>query len=257
MSTNLRVTLRKYATLIYGAGLTLILVEVFLYLKHIKTPDLDLDLIWLIVAGIPLSLALILGGYLRKSQALGIKLETSLQSPLGRVGMIAGEGIDELPASQKESDEYLKTFKENKKREIQRICLNTGRPNYYRADAIREYLEKLPNLKFIEVRDLNGRFQCLLPAKVFGYKSHFDNEAIDRLLLGLEQQKVKELFPYDALSRTIREDETLLESLGKFRASDFAFLPLLSKGGQFLGIIERETLERRVLDQVLAAGKQI
>lgn len=257
MSTNLRTTLRRYATLIYGAGLTLILIEVFLYLKHLNTPDADLDLIWLIVAGIPLSLALILGGYLRKSQALGIRLETSLQGPLGRIGMTAGEGIDELPDSQKESDEYLKTFKESKKKEIQRICLTAGSPSHYRADAVKEYLEKLPNLKFIEVRDLNGRFQCLLPAKVFGYKSHFDNEAIDRLLLGLEQQKVKELFPYDALSRTIGEDESLLESLEKFRASDFAFLPLLSKGGQFLGIIERETLERRVLDQVVAADKSL
>jgi len=257
MSTNLRVTLRKYATLIYGAGLTLILVEVFLYLKHINTPDLDLDLIWLIVAGIPLSLALILGGYLRKSQALGIKLETSLQSPLGRVGMISGEGIDEPPDSQKESDEYFKNLQENRRREIQRLSFVAGRPNYYHINVLKEYLEKLPNLKFIEVRDLNGRFQCLLPVKIFGYKSHFDNEAIDRLLLGLEQQKVKELFPYDALSRTIREDESLLESLEKFRASDFAFLPLLSKGGQFLGIVERETLERRVLDQVVAADKSL
>jgi len=255
MSTNLRVNLRRYATLIYGAGLTLILLEVFLYLKHIRT--LDLDLIWLIVAGIPLSLALILGGYLRKSPALGIKLETSLQCPLGRIGMIAGEGIDELPASRRESDEYFKNLQENRKKEIQRICLSIGRPDYYRAEVIREYLEKLPNLKFIEVRDPNGRFQCFFPAKVFGYKSHFDNEAIDRLLLGLEQQKVKELFPYDALSQTISEDQSLLEGLGKFRAGDFAFLPLLSKGGQFLGIVERETLERRVLDQVLAAGKSI
>jgi hypothetical protein len=257
MSTNLRATLRRYATLIYGAGLTLILVEVFLYLKHINTPDLDLDLIWLIVAGIPLSLALIFGGYLRKSQALGIKLEASLQNTLGRVGMISGEGIDELPASQKESSEYLRNLQENRKKEVQRICLVTGRPNYYRAEVIREYLEKLPNLKFIEVRDLSGKFQCLLPAKVFGYKGHSDNEAIDRLLLGLEQQKVKELYPYDAISRTIKEDESLLESLENFRSSDFAFLPLLSKGGQFLGIIERETLERMVLDQVVAASKSL
>lgn len=115
MSTNLRTTLGRYATLIYGAGLTLVLVEVFLYLKHINTPDLDLDLIWLIVAGIPLSLALILGGYLRRSPALGIKLETSLQAPLGRVGMISEEGLDELPASQKESSEYLRNLQENRK----------------------------------------------------------------------------------------------------------------------------------------------
>jgi len=233
------------------------LVEVFLYLKHINTPDLDLDLIWLIVAGIPLSLALILGGYLRRSPALGIKLETSLQAPLGRVGMISEEGLDELPAGQKESSEYLRNLQENRKREIQRICLNTGRSDYYRAEVIREYLEKLPNLRFIEVLDLSGRFQCLLPAKVFGYKGHFDPEAIDRLLLGLEQQKVKDLFPYDAISRSVREDESLLESLARFRSSDITFLPLLSRAGQFLGIIERETLERRVLDQVVAADKSV
>jgi|GEM_PF-3001099 len=257
MSTNLRATLRRYATLIYGAGLTLILIEVFLYLKHLNTPDADLDLIWLIVAGIPLSLALIFGGYLRKSQALGIKLEASLQNTLGRVGMISGEGIDELPATQKESSDYLRNLQENRKKEIQRISLVAGRPDYYLAEVIREYLEKLPYLKFVEVLDLSGKFQCLLPTKVFGYKGHFDNEAIDRLLLGLEQRKVKDLFPYDAVSRSIREDESLLEGLGKFKSSDFAFLPLLSKGGQFLGIIERETLERRVLDQVVAASKSL
>jgi hypothetical protein len=255
MSANLRLTLRRYATLIYGAGLTLVLIEVFLYLKHLNTPDADLDLIWLIVAGIPLSLALILGGYLRKSPALGIRLETSLQNPLGRVGMISREGIDELPASQKESSEYLRNLQDNRKRGIQRISLVTGRPDYYRAEVIKEYLEKLPNLKFIEVRDLNGKFQCLLPAKVLGYKSHFDNEAIDRLLLGLEQQKVRDLFPYDAIFRSMREDECLLESLSKFGASDSSFLPLLSKEGNFLGTIERETLERRVLDQLIAVSK--
>jgi len=257
MSANLRTTLRRYATLIYGAGLTLILIEVFLYLKHLNAPDADLDLVWLIVAGIPLSLALILGGYLRKSQALGIKLETSLQSPVGRIGMISGEGIDELPASQKESSDYLRNLQENRKKEIQRICLSTGKPGFYRAETIREYLEKLPNLKFIEVQESSGKFQCLLPAKVFGYKSHFDSETIERLLLGLEQQKVKDLFPYDAVSKSIREDESLLESLEEFKSSDFSFLPLLSKAGQFLGIVERETLERRVLDQLVAADKSL
>jgi hypothetical protein len=114
--------------------------------------------------------------------------------------------------------------------------------------VVEECLEKLPNVKFMEVRDINGKFQCLLPARTFGYKNHFDNESIDRFILGLEQNKVVEAFPFEAITQSIKEDESLLKGLELLRSHcELSLLPLLSKREQLLGIVSKETLETRII----------
>lgn len=257
MKSNLKMIIRRYSTLIYGAGLSLLLLEVFLYLRHVKAPESDLDLIWLIVAVAPLSLALLFGGYLQKSKSLGTEIEISLTKPLGKIQIVDDNFLEDLPADQKGLNEYLSSLEEVKRKGIQRLCFVTGRSNYYRSYVIKECLEKFPNLKFIEVRDINGKFLCLLPAKVFGYKNHFDNESIDRFILGLEQHKVVEAFPFDAITQTVKEDESILKSLEKLWShSDLAFLPVISKGEKLMGIISRETLEKRMVDDVIKAYRR-
>jgi hypothetical protein len=258
MKANLKVMLRRYSALIYGAGLSLLLLEVFLYLKHVNAPESDLDLIWLIVAVAPLTLALLFGGYLRKYKSLGTEIEISLTKPLGKIHIADDNFLEDLPADQKGLNEYLSSLEEAKRKGIQRLGFVTGRSNYYRRDVIRECLEKFPNLKFIEVHDRKGKFLCLLPAKVFGYKNHFDNESIDRFIVGLEQHKVLEAFPFDAITQTAKEDESLLKSLEKLWSHrDLAFLPVISRREKLMGIISRETLEKRMVDNVIEAYRRV
>jgi hypothetical protein len=256
MTANFKLTAKRHSSLMFGSVLSVALLAVFLYLQHRKSSALDLDLIWLIVAATPLFLALLLGGYLRKVKGLGIELQRSLQNPVGRVHVLASNGLEDLPADQMGSNEYLFQLPEAKRREIQRLAFVVGRSDYYDSSTVKEYLEKFPNAKFIEVCDANGRFQCLLPARIFGYKNHFDDESIDRFIESLRQHKVTDVFPFDVITQTISEDESVLESYEKIRSSDLSFLPLVSEGGRLLGIVNRDTLEKRIVDEIIAAHKR-
>lgn len=247
---------RRPVVLIISAIVSAILLAVFLFLKHLDSYALDLEVNWLIVSAIPIFLGLLIGGYIRKFKGLGIELEISLQNPLGRTQMLAADVAEDLPGDMKASQGYLSNLSEEDRRRIQRLSFIIERTDYYGAYVVERYLNDLPNVEFIEIRDTKGRFLYLLPVRVFGYRNEFNFEKIQQFIESIEKDKVKEAFPADVITETIDEDESLIESLERLRRSHLGLLPLVSKGGQLLGIVNREAVERRIADEVIAAQKR-
>jgi uncharacterized protein with von Willebrand factor type A (vWA) domain len=68
------------------------------------------------------------GGYLRKPKIFGTALEISLQKPLGKIKMLDGGVLEDLPVDQKGLNEYLANLDEVRRMGIQRLCFTIGRP---------------------------------------------------------------------------------------------------------------------------------
>jgi hypothetical protein len=245
--------------LVSGIAISVALIVVFFLLHNANCDFLDLDTKWLIVAGVPILIALVGGGFIRSFKGFGIELETLLKDPVGEVSLTATatDALDEYLGDDKGYVDYLDQLTANQKARIQRLGFVSERRGYYGWKAVEEYLLKLPSLSHFEVKTFDSRFICLIPTRIVLTSGKPNEEKIGHFLKSLEDGKVREKYHVDAISASVTTNRSLVDILEEVRATREGFLPVVSKKGVLVGIVTTRAIEKRIADEVLAArGRQ-
>ena len=238
-----------------GIVVSAILLIVFLLLQEFHATILSLDVKWLVVAAIPLIIALLRSNIIRSFKGFGIELETRLQEPIGAIALSAVDAVVELPGDYKETLGYIMRLSPEERASLQRLTFNEGRRNYYQPEVVREYLNLLPNLKYFEVADSKGKFVALVPVELFKLKEETNFGRIEDFIYTMVEKEHGAFFSNAIITETIRETENLLKALPVVRRSKYGLLPVVNRKGGFLGVITAAMIESKIADEVLAAQK--
>jgi CBS domain-containing protein len=226
-----------------------------MYLRTQDSKLLELDTTWLVVASVPLIVAVLRSNVVESFTGFGFELKTRLRDPVGEISLVAtaADAATILPQREKESIQKLQSLDLAERRAIRRLTLIQGRVAYYDVDALAQYLYGLPDLRFLEVQDEEGYFVALLPVSTFRAHGSIDTNQLRTLIIAIENRSVREVFRASAVSETVSADESLLAVLPKIRESKFGYLPMTSSSDRLLGIITTEIVEKRIADAVIAA----
>src|SRR3712207_5793823 len=115
------VKLGRHSSLIICAVISLALFIVFLLFQYRESPLLKLESKWLIVAGVPILIGLIIGSYIKRFKGFCIELESRLELSIGKVNLIASDAADVLKREEKRSYSYLAGLSGVRRRRIQRL----------------------------------------------------------------------------------------------------------------------------------------
>lgn len=231
---------------------SIVLFIAFLSLQSYDAKMLNLDVKWLVVASIPLIIAILRSNLIRKFKGFGFELETRLQEPVGRINLVAANALADLPRDEKQSRAYLQTLSQTKQAQTQRLTLREGRQDYYRASVLSEYIRYLPNLKYLEVLNNEGIFIALIPIELFRSDEFIDEQKLHMFVELLANNEIANFLPHSIIRDTISESENLIDVLPIVRKSRYGLLPVISHNGNILGVITTELVESRIADEVLA-----
>lgn len=228
------------------------LLVAFLSLQSYDAKMLGLDVKWLVVASIPLIIAILRSNLIRKFKGFGFELETRLQEPVGRINLVAVNALMDLPSDEKQSHAYLKNLSDTKRMQIQRLTLREGRREYYKVPVLYEYIRYLPNLRYLEVLSNEGNFIALIPIELFRTEEFIDEQKLHMFVELLANNEVANFLPHSIIRDTISESENLIDALPIVRKSKYGLLPVISHNGNMLGVITTELVESKIADEVLA-----
>jgi len=239
---------------------SIVLFVLFVSLQLCESPILDLDLKWIIVSLIPLLFGLIYTGVIKNFKGFGIELETNLTDTVANFDIAGDVETIDLPQLQKGSQDHIFNINERKRKKIERLKFTIKRRGYYDRGVIVEYFMLLPNLKFIELTEKDGKFKYLIRASLFrkGRNNDFDldNEKLDKLINAIENDSVLRLFPetitkYINTSSTLIEAYKIMESTNEGRIINNQILPIVNKDGIMIGLVSRRKIEESISKQVL------
>lgn len=255
MVGNLRRYIITLNPWLISAVISLLLLVFFMVLQAIDSTLLDLDTKWLVVASIPLLVTALKSNIIKRFQGFGIELETRLEEPIGRVNLVATDALVPVRGGRKLPLKNLYSLDSIRKQEIERLTFVQGSSEYtYDVQAVKEYIEHLPNLKFVEVREGN-RFVALLPISVLCDQDLVNSEQIKRLLDAIENRRVNEEFGTDSITEPVSDDMSLIVVLPKLRESRFGLLPVTASDGELLGLVTTPIVEKRIADAVIATQR--
>lgn len=235
-----------------GVLASIALLLLFLNLQADNSNLLALDVKWLVIALIPLLIALLRSDVIQKFKGFGIELETRLQQPISNISLTARDAAESLPSDAKGRLEHLRNLPQAQRVKIQRLVFRTNRADYYRVEAVKNYLTDLYNVRYLEVVDPSERFVALLPAKIFRKGKSIDIQAVEDFLHAITTNDFLTHFKGLAVTETISENEDLLDALQKLRKSSYDFLPVIGEGGRLLGVVTLNAVERKIADEVLS-----
>jgi uncharacterized integral membrane protein len=238
---------------IAGIVVSILMLTLFLFLQQNNSQVLNLDVKWLVVASIPLILVILRSNKIKKFKGFGIELETRLQESVGKINLVAVDALTDLPSDEKRSRSYLENLPEAKRIQTQRLTIREGRNGYYQPEAIHEYLRRLPNIKYFEVLSSEGKFVALIPIELFRMGEYTDIDRLNHLVESVAEKETLGFFPHSIITDTVLESENLIEALLLVRKSQYGLLPVISGGGNLLGVVTRELIESKIADEVIAS----
>ena len=241
----------QHTALAIGAIVSTALLAVFLLFQHNQADVLKLESRWLLVAGVPLLAALIVGGYIKSFKGFGVELEASLNKPVTNLELSATEAMEEVQGDEKRSLSFLQNLKE--KRRISRLVLFQGRSNCYHPHVLDRYLHELRGLKYIEIRNSSQKFVALIPIKEFKRGGSINDKPLDDFIRVLEQSQVLQRYSTSLITAYVTEDTGLIESLKIMRRKRLQQLVVLDENEVFKGVLLSAAVEKRIADDVLTA----
>jgi len=235
------------------------LLSLFIFLHAKGSKLLTLESKWLFISCLPILIALIVGGYIYKFKGFGIELETSLKNPIeeddliGKVDYKAKDVIESESSIVRGSTSDLITMTDSQRQTTERLSFVNGRRNYYGVKAIRDYIELLPNLKYIEIKKSDGKFFGLMKVEQLKKNNTLSDQKIKKFIEGIEKKNLPERFGDDIILESVDIETSILKLLPKVRKSKFMLLPVTTKNGDLKGIITKQAIEARIADEVIRA----
>ena len=253
---------------IYGGSLvSAIMLVGFMVLQSSAPGALALDSRWLIVTGIPLLIALIVGGHIKNIKGLGIELETRLQDRVNTINLDEAkahsvtDAVAETHGMSKGGPRELLHLSEQDSNSITRLKFVSGRDGYYAVGAISEYLTRLPNMAYFEIVDTQNRFQCLLPVTALIQQSQRSSDvdeiivSIDNSLVffinALSQNQITTTFASSVVTLTISNSSSMVDALKKLHEQNERKAAVVDDSGIFVGLVHAHEIERRIAENVI------
>lgn len=247
----------NHTALVIGALVSIVLLATFLLFQYNESNVLKLESRWLLVAGVPLLAALIVGGYIKSFKGFGVELEASLSKPVTNVELSATEAMDEIIGDEKRSIDYLHRLSSKDRRNISRLVLVQGRVDYYRSYVLETYLHELKGLKYIEIRNQEGQFVALIPTSEFKNGIEINGNLLGEFIHALEQSQILLRYSRSVITTHITEDTGLIEALKIMRRLKIQQLVVLDEGNLFQGVLMARSVEKRIVDNVLQAKENV
>lgn len=243
----------QHTALVIGAIVSITLLGIFLFLQYNDSSVLNLESRWLMVAGVPLLAALIVGGYIKSFKGFGVELEARLSKPVTSIELTATEAMVEVAGDEKRSIDYLHRLSQKDRRKISRLVLVQGRIDYYQPYALNSYLHELKGLKYIEIRNQQGKFVALMPISEFKQKTEINNNLLSEFIHILEESQILQRYSRTLITTHITQDTGIIEALKVMRHNRVQQLVVLDENGIFQGLLMASSVEKRIVDYVLQA----
>lgn len=241
------------------------LLVVFSIMQFCDSKILDLDNKWLFVSGIPILIALFLSGVIKSFKGFGIELETNLSEKidLELVGTVESFPTPEIT---KQSIQFLFDMSPKQKSKIERLQFEYGKRHYYDSYVVKDYIDNLKRLRYIEIIDSEGKFVGLLPAGKFKKSDNQryaerDIENIEMLINSIEKENITSTFK-DFITDSIKKEDSLLEAYKKFKTSGQGkqlngdqVLPVIDSSDKMVGLTRKIKLTDKIAEQIVKSEK--
>lgn len=213
---------------------------------------LSLESRWIAVAGIPILVALLAGGFISKFKGFGIELEGELRTPVDEGSFIeapdvllqASDIAEQAEEIAKASLDQLYQLVPEKREKVKRLRF-VMRGHYVR-EVIQEYFRELPNLQFLEIRDQSDILRCILP------KQAINATNIQTFVDALREETVPQDFRPVSVNIPILPKDNLLVAIEKLRNSGLESLPVLD-GTKVVGLLDRSSAFESLADAIVQA----
>ena len=251
-------TLKSHLLLAVGSGISILLLIIFSILQAFDSAILKLNSQWILVAGAPLLVALVAGGYIKKFKGFGLELESKLQAPVTSLDLRVADAIMDMPGDEKGSIRTLHNLSRDEIRNIKRLSFILEKKDYYTPHAIWEYLDTLKKLEFFEIKRQDGTFVCLIPVSAFknvgernGDMDPTHNDRVSRFTQALKQETLATEFADVCISITVKHSDGLIGVLEILRSNNSEYATVASPEGKFIGVVSSREIERKIADDVL------
>ncbi|WP_276480462.1 hypothetical protein [Paraflavitalea pollutisoli] len=246
MSTN-----RLY--LFYGCILSLTLLVALFAMRLYQPTLLDIDVKWLVVAALPILIALVVGRFIHGFKGFGVELSVAAEAakPIISSQSIKKnvESIEPTGVMEKLGIEALENIPEVSKQKVTVLTFVLGKFDYYKLQVVKEYLRKLPNVKYFAVVDQNHEFIALVPLPENGEKSRKD-QFISSFLRMIEENSLTN-FNFSYSKEYVPETETVIDTLRLLHRSVHPFIAVVNKEMTFVGYATETSLQKALADAVL------
>lgn len=259
MKKALKNILDKHKMLIVFSILSFLLLIIFITFQYFEFSGLDLDVRWIIVSGIPILIGLLIGEYIKSFKGFGVEIESSLKAelPSNLISQISEESIVDVNSIYKSSLEYLHNLSFEDIQKISRLRFVFDKRDYYNTHVVREYFQKLRNLKYLEVVDHEGKFKFLIPTSQFSANNDFLSSKIESFIREIETRNLSSSFP-GAIVSFVKQDDTLLEAYKKLLSKTKKIetigdkkLPVLDSNHRLIGLLSKMKVEEFISKEVL------
>ena len=246
--------LRKNGRLLIGCAASILLLMVILVLRFLWPDLLSVDPEWLALAVIPALIGLIAAGYVRAFKGFGIEIEASLESSIDDIPL-GVKDITRIEDVSKAGIGALHAMEPSQRVECESLSFVESRSNYYKPDIVCMYMEKLPNLRLLEVRDEKGRFRALLPISVLQEDDMPSELRISEFIQAIEEGDPDQDVITEEAKITLKLGTPLFEALESFKSVSREELPVVRRG-RLIGIAGRDLLQDRLLEAIKKARKR-
>lgn len=254
--------MKKEKILSTGIGISIFLNLLFFVSQSFDAPFLKLPVHWLVLALLPVILSLFIGGYINKFKGFGVELESAIKAPVTTLDLDlkASDAVANIPGDEKKSIMYLDNMSKEKAKTIRWLLFTTGKRDYYGAWTVKQYLERLPNLEFFEVRSKMGDIICFVPVEAFQIDSQnenekFDIERIEDFVAAINENKVPSEFSDVTITLKVQSNASLVDVLKKMRSENTKLAAVISETGRYIGVVFAHDVESRIADSVLNTSK--
>lgn len=236
-----------------GFIFSLVLLITFFALQWFESNLLSLDTKWIAFSGLPILIALLIGGYIKSFKGFGIEVEANLNKPISKnYNLITKLESEEVPKYIKGSIREIQRLSSQQRRKIKRLTFIYGKKDYYGEEAINEYLNHLPNLEYIEITDSKRKFKYLLPIQIL--KEGGDNlnwETEHRFIKALENRNIPSEYPNLFESKTVKSDEPVFEVYKKLKITYPKTIPIVNTNNEMIGLVDYYKVAIQIADEIV------
>lgn len=249
-------------SLYLGMLLSGMLILGFGILQQKESKLLKLPIQWIAVATLPTAIALFSEGYISKFKGFGVELESAINASISNTNTVtttANDVLTEFDCDEKGNPQYLQTIPKERKQHIRRLSLVAGKVDFYNAMSLENYLRELPSLEYLEVKSKSDII-CFIPINIFettveaNYKT-FNIERLERFIQSLEENNVIESFSEEAITLSVKDDQSLIDVLKEMRSENSDIAAVISKKDRYRGAVYVRDIEKRIADSVLISSQ--
>jgi hypothetical protein len=234
---------RSFEMLMYGCIASIAALVILFGIRVYAPTLLDIDVKWLIVAAVPVVLALIAGRFITRFKWMGVDIEIAAEDPV----IEHKEVIDiliPLKAQQKSDLIELDNMSDDQRNQPNVLTFIQGISNYYEPGAILAYVKMLPNIRFLMVTDEDSRFVALILISRKKFENYNFSD-LDPFIRALEQRRI----PYNfgkPITRRVDPHTQIVDVYEVLKKDPYKIRVLFKKEESLLpmGIITFERTEK-------------